>query len=141
MLAWLALPGTESRVKVAALLSSPGTSCVVGGAVPVLTGTEVATRVHLVFRCLHRDVIGDPVCRVGPEIGRDLLGRAQARAKVVADVARSDAELQSPRAIDLDVEIGRVDLLLQMGVDNAWDGGDAATQLLGYVQVLDPVVT
>ena len=30
-----------------------------------------------------------------------------------------DAELQRPRAIDLDIEIGRIDLLLQMGVDNA----------------------
>src|SRR5271165_1447890 len=38
MLAWFALPGTESRVKVATLLSSPGTGWVVGGAVPVLTG-------------------------------------------------------------------------------------------------------
>src|SRR3954464_13874293 len=37
MLAWLALPGTESRVKVAMLRSSPGTGCVVAGAVAVPT--------------------------------------------------------------------------------------------------------
>ena len=43
MLAWLALPGTESRVKVATLLSSPGTGSVAGSAVVVLTGAEVGT--------------------------------------------------------------------------------------------------
>ena len=43
MLAWLALPGTESRVNVAALLSSPGTGSVAGSAVVVLIGVEVAT--------------------------------------------------------------------------------------------------
>ena len=86
---------------------------------------------HQVLRRLHRDVIGNAVFRVGPEIGLDLLGGIEARADVVANVTRIGAELQSPRAIDLDVEIGRVDLLLEMGVDNAGNSGNALLQLFG----------
>src|SRR6202011_3419933 len=98
-------------------------------------------RVHLVFRRLYRDVIGDPIGRVGPEVGRHLLGRAQARIDIVADVARGDAELQGPRPVDLDVEIRGVDLLLEMGVGDTWDRRYAAAQLFGNAQVLDPIIT
>ena len=51
-----------------------------------------------------------------------------------------DAELQSPRAIDLDVKVRRIDLLLYMSIDNARNGGDTAPQLLGDAEVLDPVI-
>jgi len=46
-----------------------------------------------------------------------------------------------PRAIDLDIEIRSVDLLLQMGVGDTRDGRYAAPQLLGNAQVLDPIIT
>ena len=101
---------------------------------------EVTQRADLVFRRLHRDVIGDAVGRIGPEIGRNLFGGAQAGADIVADIARGDAELQSPRAVDLDVEIRRIDFLLQMRVDDAGDLGDAAAQILGNAQILDAIV-
>jgi hypothetical protein len=39
----LALPGTESRVKVATFWSSPGTGSVAGSAVVVLSDAEIAT--------------------------------------------------------------------------------------------------
>ena len=97
-------------------------------------------RADLVLRRLHHDIIGNTVCRIGPEVGRHLLRRAQARGDVVADVARGDAELKSPRAIDLDEEIGGIDLLLQMGVDHSWNGCDTAAHLLGNAQIFDPVI-
>ncbi len=60
---------------------------------------------------------------------------------IVPDVACGDAELQSPRAVDLDVEVGGVDLLLQMGIDDPRNGGDTAPEFLGNAEVFDPVIT
>src|SRR5271157_4094738 len=47
----LALPGTESRVKVATLPSSPGTGCVAGGAVRVVTGVLPRSFSELSWYC------------------------------------------------------------------------------------------
>ena len=95
---------------------------------------------HQVLRRLHRDVVGDTVFRIGPEIGCDRLGGGEARANVIADVACGDAELQGARAIDLNVEVGGVDLLLDVSIDNPRNGSDAASQLLGNAEVLGPVI-
>ena len=96
---------------------------------------------HQVLRRLHRDIVGDTVFRIGPEIGCDRLGGGEARADVIADFARGDAQLQGAGAIDLNEEVGRIDLLLYMSIDDPRNGGVAAAQLLGNAQVLDPVVT
>ena len=73
---------------------------------------DVAHRADQVLRRLHRNVVGNAVLRVGPEIGLDLLGGTESRADVVADVGRLNAELQGPRTIDVDQEVGGVLLLL-----------------------------
>ena len=89
---------------------------------------------------LHRDVVGNAGRRVGPEVRGHLLGRAQADIDVVGDGAGVEAELGCPRAVDLGVEGRCVDLLLEMGVDDARDGRDAPPQLLRDAQVGRPVV-
>ena len=80
---------------------------------------------------LHREIVGNARCRIGPEIGRHLLRRAQADIDVVGDGVGIEAELRRARAVDRGVEGRRVDFLLEMGVDDAGNGGDAPAQLLG----------
>ena len=87
------------------------------------------------LRRLHRDVIGNSRRRIGPEIRRDLLGRAQADIDVGGDGVGVEPELRRARAIDGGVERRRVDLLLEMRVGDARDRGDAPPQLLRHAQV------
>ena len=77
---------------------------------------------------------------IGPEIGRDLLGRAQADVEVGGDGVRVEPELRRARAVDLGIERRRVDLLLQMRVGDAGNGRDAPAQLLGDAQVVGAVI-
>ena len=46
---------------------------------------ELAERAHQMLRRLDRDVVGNPVCRIGPEIGRDLFRGAEADVEVIGD--------------------------------------------------------
>ena len=92
------------------------------------------------LRRLDREVIGNSRRRIGPEIRRDLLGRAQADIDVGGDGVGVEPELRRPRPIDRGVERRRVDLLLQMRVGDAGNGRDAPPQLLRDPQVRRPVV-
>src|SRR5215469_2547359 len=139
MLAWLALPGTESRRESSDILQLARNRqrCRQrGGRADRSGGRHIAElsrnwlrcrrlsqdadwrvpdlvqRVYPVLRCLHRNVIRNTVGRIGPEIGRDLFGGIEARADIVTDVIRIGAELQSSRAIDLHKKVRGVDFLL-----------------------------
>ena len=57
-----------------------------------------------------------PDVGIGPEIGRDLLRRAQADIDVAGDRVGVEPELRRPRAVDVGIERRRVDFLLQMRV-------------------------
>ena len=48
--------------------------------------------------------------------------------------------MERPRTIDVDVEVGGIDLLLQMRVGDARNSGDTAPQFLGDPEVFDPVI-
>ena len=93
------------------------------------------------LRRLDRDVVGNPGCRIGPEIGRDLLRGAEAGVDIVGDGLRVETELQRPRPIDVHHEGRRIELLLKMGVGDARNGGDAAPQLMRHAQVGRAVAT
>ncbi len=59
-----------------------------------------------IFRRLHGEVIGNAILRIGPEIGRDLLRRAEADVEIVGDAAERQPELLRARAVDGVVELG-----------------------------------
>ena len=60
-----------------------------------------------------------------------MLGRAQAGVDIVGNVVTGiDAELESPRSVDLYVQVKGVHLLLQMGIDNPGDAGDTLAIIL-----------
>src|SRR5437762_716808 len=84
---------------------------------------------------LDRDVVRNSRCRIGPEVRRDLRGRAQAYIDVIGDALRVQPELQSTCAIDCGHEGRTIDLLLKMRVDNSRNCGNAPAQLLRYAQV------
>src|SRR5262249_30099839 len=60
---------------------------------------KVVERGHLVFGRLHGDVVRRAVARVGPEIGRNLLGRTQAGIQVEGDIVHGEAELRGAGAV------------------------------------------
>ena len=84
---------------------------------------------------LDRNVIGNSVGRIGPEIRRDLLRRAEADVKIVGDRLRIEAELQRPRPIDVGHEGGCIELLLEVCVSDAWNGGHTAAKLVRHPHV------
>src|SRR5271165_3115816 len=73
---------------------------------------ELAERAHLMLGRLDRDVIGNSVRWVGPEIRRYLLRRTEADVEIVGDSLRVETELQCPRPVDVGYEGGRIELLL-----------------------------
>src|SRR5262245_66375692 len=87
------------------------------------------------LRRLDRNVIRNSRCRIGPEVRRDLPGRAQAYINVIGDALRAQPELQSTRTIDRGHECRTIDLLLKMRVDDARNCGNTPPQLLRYAQV------
>src|SRR5215813_12470905 len=70
----------------------------------------------------------------------DRLGGSETRTDIVADVVRIGTELQSTRAVDLDVEVGSIDLLLYMSIDDTRYRGDTAPHLFGNAVILDAVI-
>ena len=101
---------------------------------------DFAERAHQVLRRLDRNVIGNSRCRIGPEIGRDLLGGAQADVDVIGDALGVESELGRTRSIDIGHERGGIDFLLKMCVGYARDGIHAPLELLGHAQIRRPVV-
>ena len=130
-------------VNVATLLSSPGTGASAEDD-DLVEETGVLPRslseLTLVLRRLDGEVIGNSRRRIGPEIRRHLLGRAQAHVDVGGDGVRIEPELSRPRAVDGGVERRSIDLLLQMRIGDARNGRDAPPQLLRHPQVRRPVV-
>ena len=92
------------------------------------------------LRRLDREVVGNSRRRIGPEIGRDLLGRAQAHIDVGGDVVRFQAELGRPRTIDVGEERRSIDLLLEMRIGDSRNCRDPSPELLRHPQVRRPVV-
>ena len=90
---------------------------------------ERIQRVDFVFGRLHGQIIRNPRLRIGPEIGRYLLRRAEADIDVGGHRAGIEAKLRGAGPIDLGVERRGVDFLLQMRVDDAGNGGKALTEL------------
>ncbi len=101
---------------------------------------EIAQRADAALGGLHREIIGNAGGRVGPEIRRDLLRRAEADVDIGRDRVGVEAELRRPRAIDGGVERGRIDLLLEMRIGDPGNGRNALPQLLRDAQVRRPVV-
>src|ERR1700730_17893684 len=87
------------------------------------------------LRRLDRNVIRNSHCRIGPEVRRDLRGRAQAYIDVIGDTLRAQSKLQSTRTNDRGHECWSIDLLLKMRVDDPRNCGNAPPQLLCYAQV------
>ena len=93
------------------------------------------------LRRLDRDVVGNPGCRIGPEIGRDLFRGAEADVDIIGDGLRVETELQRPRPIDVHHEGRRIELLLKMGVGDARNARDAAPQLMRHAQIVGAIAT
>ena len=68
---------------------------------------------------LDRDVIGNSVRWIGPEIRRHLLRRTETDVKIIGDSLRVETELQRPRPVDFGHEGRRIELLLEVGVGDA----------------------
>jgi hypothetical protein len=86
----------------------------------------------LTLRCLDRDEVRNPSCRIGPEIGRDLFRGAEGGIDIVGDGLRVETELQRPRPIDVHHEGRRIEFLLKMSVGDARNARNAAAQLLRH---------
>src|ERR1700676_53318 len=91
--------------------------------------SERIQRVDFVLRRLHSQIIRNPRGRIGPEIRRHLLRRAQAHVDVRGHRARIEPKLRGPGPVDLGVEGGSVDFLLQMRIDDAGNRGKALPEL------------
>src|SRR5215471_3564949 len=87
------------------------------------------------LRRLDRDRVVDPSFWVGPEVGRDLKTRAERNEHTVGDVALSKTELLRTRAIDFQLQFGRIRDLVQTNVDGAGNLSQAALDF-----ACDPVV-
>ena len=74
---------------------------------------------HLPLRRLNGEVVGNALLRIDPEIGVDLLGRAEADREIVHDLLGLKVQVLRARPVDCEIKIGRVKLLLHMGIDNA----------------------
>src|SRR6202158_4931896 len=86
-------------------------------------------RVDFVLRRLHGQIIRNSRSRIGPEVWRYLLRRAETDIDVGGHRARIEAKLRGPGPIDLGVESRSIDFLLQMRVDDARNRGKALTEL------------
>ena len=73
---------------------------------------EIVQRAHSVFRRLDRQVIRNSGRRIRPEIGRDLLGRAQAYIEAAGDGVGIKSELCRASSIDHGIKCGCRNLLL-----------------------------
>src|ERR1700732_2503625 len=93
------------------------------------------------LRRLDRNEVGNACDRIGPEIGRDLLRRAEAGIDVIGDGLRAETELQAPSPVGAHHEGRRIELLLKMGVSNARNGGEAAPQLMRDSQIGRAIAT
>src|SRR4029077_11603428 len=91
---------------------------------------NVVERAHQALRRLDRNVIGNPGDRVGPEIGRDLLGRAEAGIDIIGDGLCAETKLQRPRSVDVHHEGRRIKLLLEMSIADTRNAREASAQLL-----------
>ncbi len=83
---------------------------------------EVVDGRDLPFRRLHREIIGNALLRIDPEIRVHLLGRAEADRQIVHDLLGLQIEVLRARAVDVEVQVGRVELLLDVSVDDARNG-------------------
>src|SRR5208282_5333978 len=84
---------------------------------------------------LNRDIIGNSVRWIGPEIRRYLLRRSEADVKIIGDRRRVETELQGPRPVDFGNEGRRIELLLEVGVGNARDRRYTLPQLMRQPQI------
>ena len=133
-----------ARLKVATLLSRPGHRRIRLGrgqraSRPACCARSLSEAI-LVLRRLHGEVIGNARCRIGPEIRRHLLRRAQADIEIGGDGVGVEAELRRAGAVDLGEEGRRIDLLLQMRIGDARDRRDALAQFLGDAQIVGAVI-
>ena len=81
-----------------------------------------------------------PGLRIGPEIRRHLLRRTQADIRLLAIVLALRPSCAARVAVDLGVEVRRVDFLLQMRVDDARNRRNAPRISFATRKVLRPVV-
>jgi hypothetical protein len=81
------------------------------------------------FGCLGRQEIRYSRLWISLEIGGHRLGRAQADIEVGGDLGGIEGQLRSAGAVDICKELGSVDFLLEMSVDNARDRPDPVKQL------------
>ncbi len=76
------------------------------------------------LRRLDGDRVVHPVLGVDPVVRRDLTARAERDEQAVGDVALGQADLIGPGPVDVDLELGGVDDLVQVDVHRPWDLGD-----------------
>ena len=91
-------------------------------------------------RRLHRDEVGPAGDGIDPVVRRDLRARGERDHHVVREVALREAVLGEARAIDIQPQLGRGDVLVQMHVDGAGNLRDALAQLAGDLQICRLVV-
>ena len=101
---------------------------------------QIIERTDLVLRRLHREIIRNPRFRIGPEIRRHLLRRAQADIDVGGDGVRVQPELRGARAVDIGIECRRIDLLLQMRIRDPRYRRNPPAQFVGDAQIVVLVV-
>src|SRR4029077_13723723 len=85
-------------------------------------------------------VIRNPRDRIGLEIGRYLLRRAQADIDVGGHRARIEAKLRGPGSVDVGEEGGGINFLLQMRIRYSRNGRDPIAQLLCDAQIVGLVI-
>src|SRR4029077_2577598 len=102
---------------------------------------NLVERAHQAFRSLDRDVIGNPGDGIGPEVGRDLLRRAQADIEVIGDSLRAEPQLQRARPVDVHHEGRRIELLLEMSIGDTRNARETAAPLPGHAPVGRTIAT
>ena len=83
--------------------------------------SEGVDRIDAVLRRLSLDGIRDAGFRIDPVVRRDLTAASERDEHAVGDVVLREAQLLRARAIDFDVQLGRVHDLVQANVDRARD--------------------
>ncbi len=93
-----------------------------------------AERVHgidLELRGLHGDLVVHSVDGIEPLVGRRLAARTERDQHAIGDVSLGEAGLIGLAAIDVHLDLRRMDLLVDVNVDRAGNDGDFALDFLG----------
>ena len=101
-------------------LSSARVPASVSVAIAVEMGVLLSAfkRVDVIFRGLNREIVGDSVARIGPEIRGDLFRGAEADIDIVVTAGAMRPTCRARDPVHLRIKVRRIQFLLKMGVGN-----------------------